>query len=93
MKSFSNIIFSFLFIFSLSCQANAAQPETKTPQLVRGGEKIGEIRELTQGKNVALIINQTSGVGENMVHLLDTLLAEKVAVKKVFLTFIRNANC
>ena len=37
---------------------------------------------ILKGKRVALVVNQTSRVGET--HLLDTLLAAHIQIKKVF---------
>ena len=37
---------------------------------------------ILKGKRVALVVNQTSKVGET--HLLDTLLAAHIQIKKVF---------
>ncbi|MDR1644652.1 MAG: DUF1343 domain-containing protein [Tannerellaceae bacterium] len=52
---------------------------------VTGAEQIGRILRLIEGKQVALVVNQTS-ILENhgRTHLLDTLLARGVAVRKVF---------
>ncbi|MCD7937288.1 MAG: DUF1343 domain-containing protein [Tannerellaceae bacterium] len=49
-----------------------------------GGEQLEEICQLTEGKRVGIVVNQTSVLHNGTVHLLDTLLAEKVPVKKVF---------
>ncbi|MCD8178179.1 MAG: DUF1343 domain-containing protein [Tannerellaceae bacterium] len=49
-----------------------------------GAEQIDEMKKLTQGKRVGIVVNQTSVLGEDKVHLLDALLAEKVNVAKIF---------
>ncbi|MDR2810669.1 MAG: DUF1343 domain-containing protein [Tannerellaceae bacterium] len=52
---------------------------------VLGAQQIDRILNLTAGKRVALVVNQTSVLGnEQQTHLLDTLLARGVAVKKIF---------
>lgn len=45
-------------------------------------EKQAEIVALLANKNVALLVNQTSVVGTT--HLVDTLVAQKVRIKKIF---------
>ena len=49
-----------------------------------GAERTEKLLPLLEGKRVALVVNQTSVVGERQTHLLDTLLALGVKVKKVF---------
>ena len=49
-----------------------------------GAEQMEKLLPLLQGKRIALVVNQTSVVGEKQTHLLDTLLALGVEVKKVF---------
>ena len=48
-----------------------------------GAERTEILRPLLQQKKVALVVNQTSIVGRQKVHLLDTLLALNIPVKKV----------
>ena len=40
-----------------------------------GAEQMEKLLPLLQGKRIALVVNQTSVVGEKQTHLLDTLLA------------------
>jgi uncharacterized protein YbbC (DUF1343 family) len=55
------------------------------PMPVLGAEQIDAIVELVKDKRVALVVNQTSILDNpQQTHLLDTLLARGVAVKKVF---------
>lgn len=49
-----------------------------------GAEQMEKLLPLLAGKRIALVVNQTSIVGEKQTHLLDTLLALGVNVKKVF---------
>lgn len=54
-----------------------------TAQEVRtGAEQMERLLPILKGKRTALVVNQTSRVGET--HLLDTLIASGVEVKKVF---------
>ena len=69
-------ILSFICcLFALSSQAQS---------LRTGAEQTEKLIPLLEGKRVALVVNQTSVVGPNHTHLLDTLLALKMDVRKVF---------
>ena len=59
-------------------------PPTK-PKMTRlqmGAEKLNQYLPILSGSRVALVVNQTSTIGSQ--HLVDVLLAQGVAVKKVF---------
>lgn len=71
----SSILSFFLFIFSVSLQAQSLQT---------GAEQTETLLSLLKGKRVALVVNQTSVVGSQHTHLLDTLLSLKVNVRKIF---------
>lgn len=64
----------------ICCLACMAQAQT----IRTGAERTETLLPLLEGKRVALVVNQTSIVGEKRTHLLDTLLALNVNVKKVF---------
>lgn len=49
-----------------------------------GAERMEELLPLLGGQRVALVVNQTSVVGEGMTHLLDTLHRLNVDVRCVF---------
>ena len=49
-----------------------------------GAEQLEKLLPLLKGKQIALVVNQTSIVGHNQTHLLDTLLSLQVNVRKVF---------
>ena len=65
---------------TICCLACMAQAQT----IRTGAERTETFLPLLEGKRVALVVNQTSIVGEKQTHLLDTLLALNVNVKKVF---------
>lgn len=68
-----------LWIILLVCLMQVqAQP------LRTGAEQMEKLLPLLEGKRVALVVNQTSIVGEKQTHLLDTLLSSGIQVKKVF---------
>ena len=58
--------------------------QVQAQALRMGAERTEKLLPLLDGKRVALVVNQTSVVGERQTHLLDTLLALGVKVKKVF---------
>ncbi len=53
-------------------------------QVQTGAERMSELTRLLEGKRVALVVNQTSVVGDRQVHLLDTLLASGVRIVRIF---------
>lgn len=66
------------------------QCETRIPvkaeqaSIRTGADKTELLIPLLKGKKVGLIVNQTSVVGQNQVHLLDTLIASGIDVRRVF---------
>ena len=53
-------------------------------QIQMGADKIDEILKQTDGKRVGIIVNHTSLLSGSSVHLLDTLVARGVNIKKIF---------
>jgi len=51
-------------------------------QVTTGAEQLDAYLPMLQGKNVALVVNQTSQVDQ--VHLVDLLLARDVVIKRIF---------
>lgn len=60
----------FLYCLLFICNAVTAQ------KVITGAEQMGRLLPILKGKRVALVVNQTSKVGET--HLLDTLLAAHI---------------
>ncbi len=77
----SKLVFHFLCFLSIfySCSLNA-----QIPSLKLGAEHTEEYLPMLKDKKVGLIINQTSTLGKNNTHLLDTLLAEGIEVTTIF---------
>jgi len=72
--------FAVIILFSLCVKA---QSTTKAAsQVVVGAERTSEYLPLLSGKNVALVVNQTSLIGKT--HLVDSLISLHIAVKKIF---------
>lgn len=73
-------VWLFILILSVcSMQLNAQETALKT-----GAEQTERYLPLLEGKNIALVVNQTSVIGKDKVHLLDKLLNCGVSIKKVF---------
>jgi uncharacterized protein YbbC (DUF1343 family) len=88
-----NFYLILILILNTSCYAkennrntevnfNEGKENTKQQELKLGIERPQEYLQLLEGKSVALVVNQTSAIGEN--HLVDILLSEKMAVKTIF---------
>ena len=60
----------------------ACYSEKPDTALKTGAERTGEYLPLLEGKNVAVVANQTSMVGNS--HLVDTLLSSGIDVKMIF---------
>ena len=85
MKITIYLSFVFLLITGI-CQAQIEyeiyRPERIYPKDIQvGAQRFDEYKQLLKDKNVAVLGNQTSMVGD--VHLVDFLLSKGVAVKKV----------
>lgn len=73
----------WLACFLPTARLQAIAPASKTP-LKLGAERMDVITRLLKGKQVGLVVNQTSILENQQVHLLDALVAEGIQVKKVF---------
>ena len=69
-------------IFATAMFANIAIACNKTTDIKVGAEKMDAYLPMLEGKNVALVVNQSSLV--RGTHLVDTLLALNVKVKSIF---------
>ncbi|MFK5880268.1 MAG: DUF1343 domain-containing protein [Flavobacteriaceae bacterium] len=84
---FSVILMLSLFIFyGYSCNSNI---DNNTPQnkIVVGANQTTKYLSLLKGKNVAVVANQTSVVFKDnatYVHLVDSLISQKINIVKVF---------
>lgn len=68
-----SILFTFIFSTILFCQ--------KTSVLI-GAERTTEYLPLLKGKNIGLVVNQTSLIGHT--HLVDSLINLGLTIKKIF---------
>lgn len=77
-----NRILLLLSIFLLHAQCSFSQPPTGAAEIIPGANRMTEYLPLLKGKRVALLVNQTSLIGDT--HLVDTLQACGIEVVKVF---------
>ena len=96
MQKLKLILLSLLVIFFYNCNStsnnNEQQIDTlksidttkqaEVKKIIVGAEQTEKYLPLIEGKNIAIVVNQTSIVDGK--HLLDTLIAMGVSVKKIF---------
>lgn len=83
MKRLSIYLIVFFVSGGIFCVSSFGQDKHQT-KVVNGAEQLDLLLPMLEGKRVALVVNQTSGLGPKHVHLLDTLLRHQVKVVKVF---------
>jgi uncharacterized protein YbbC (DUF1343 family) len=75
--------FAFLMIIFIGCSSMSInQTEVIKDRIILGAEQLDQYVSQLGDKSVALLVNQTSTIGN--VHLVDTLQALGVNIKKVF---------
>ena len=86
MKFFVAITCLFFASFCLAQPAHELVESPAGPtnpnRPITGAERLDQLLPLIKGKNVALLVNQTSVCGST--HLVDTLLASGIKIKKIF---------
>lgn len=75
-----HILFSFLLLTGLNACSSAG--DQLTDRIICGAECTEEYLPLIEGKNTALVVNQTSKIGS--MHLLDTLLRLETNIIRIF---------
>lgn len=68
-----SILFTFIFIYPLFCQPI---------NLLTGAERTTDYLPILKGKNIGLVVNQTSTIGP--IHLVDSLMRLGLSIKKIF---------
>lgn len=71
------IIFSTVFLFATAIQAQGLKPK-----IITGAEQTEKYFPTLQGKNVAVVANHTTLIGN--AHLVDSLIKSGIGVVKVF---------
>ncbi len=88
MKFKNTYLFSIILVFVLlSCKSNGQRKKeventVKYTQILPGAYQFDKYIPVLKNKRVAIVGNQTSEVDK--IHLIDTLLALKINIKKVF---------
>lgn len=75
--------FAFWLVYLIPTASSQATTPFKAP-LKLGAERMDVITRLLQDKTVGLVVNQTSILENQQIHVLDALVAEGINVKKVF---------
>lgn len=60
----------------------SSQPHPAADKILTGAERMDQYLPDLKGKNIALVVNQTSMVGNK--HLVDTLLSKNIVIKEIF---------
>ncbi len=93
---FANVKYfvSFFILFSLlACNSSKAhqeeqdkvvttQPDISPKEIMVGAERLDVYLPKIQNKDIALVVNQTSTIGD--IHLVDSLLKIGISIKKIF---------
>lgn len=72
-----------------SAQSTFAKPQTitvssKDSKIIPGADQTSLYIDYLKGKNIGMVINQTSVIGDKLTPTLDSLLRLGIAVKKIF---------
>lgn len=78
------LLYPILLYLCLLNVSPAYAQDIEWDNVVTGAERMDEYLPLLEGKRVALLINQTSIVGENKTLLPDTLMSKGVNLVKIF---------
>ena len=83
----TNILLLFLAFLANACTSQKAVNQKVTTneaakEILIGAAQASEYLPILKGKNVALVVNQTSTIGNT--HLVDSLLSLGISVKKIF---------
>jgi uncharacterized protein YbbC (DUF1343 family) len=86
MRSKLQLFFILTIICFILNKINAQNP-TKTFQndrIILGAERYGKYLKCLKNKRVGMVVNQTSIVGNQGMHLVDTLLKQGIKITKIF---------
>lgn len=89
-----SVFVSLLMVIFIACKSSEGNKTTinqedkvgnaqeKVAEIVLAAERFDQYLDILKDKRVALVVNQTSTIGE--IHLVDTLRSLKVNIRKVF---------
>jgi uncharacterized protein YbbC (DUF1343 family) len=90
----ANILSGFLLIFCLTLSAFSAQKSRhkyhdfnrtqKSNKIITGADQTKLYIDYLKGKNIGMVINQTSVIGKRLTLSLDSLLKLGITVKKIY---------
>ena len=80
LKVFNDKFHSLVLILPLFCLTIMARGNSD--KIIPGADSPSEYLHKLKGKNLALVVNQTSRVGDQ--HLVDYLLANQISIKQIF---------
>ncbi|MEP6614054.1 MAG: DUF1343 domain-containing protein [Mucilaginibacter sp.] len=83
MKKISFLIQISIIACSLSCAAKSPKNINKSG-IITGADQTALYINYLRGKNIGMVINQTSVIGKNKTLSLDTLLKLGINVKKIY---------
>lgn len=82
------LLLLFLILPFMACANGEVRVEKKPiPKVITGAENLllsTDFWQKIEGKQIGIVSNQTSIVGPNKVHLVDTLLARGIKIKTIF---------
>ncbi|GJM61951.1 hypothetical protein PEDI_25030 [Persicobacter diffluens] len=82
MKGKVWILCIYALIFSFSCKSQSAEQSRSLPEIKMGASQTDVYFPFLEGKQVGLVVNQTSIIKEK--HLVDFLIKKKIEVSKIF---------
>ena len=78
------VLFSVFCFIKMPAQNQNLNDDFQNNKITVGAARINAYIKKLKGKNVGLVINQTSVIGKNNTFLVDTLLAMGIKVKAIF---------
>ena len=84
MKKIRSLLLFLAIACCFSCAVSAQKNKTITTNIVTAADQTNLYLDYLKGKNIGMVINQTSVVGKSKTLSLDTLLKLGVNVKKIY---------
>src|SRR5688572_19915304 len=82
MKTFFLALIALAWTMGTQGQSQPSAQATQSGPVITGAQQLDVLIPKLTGKNVGLVVNQTSLVGKT--HLADTLKSRGIIIKKVF---------
>ena len=65
-------------------QGSADNSVLTTKKVITGADQTGLYLNYLKGKNIGMVVNQTSVIGSNLTSSVDSLLKLSISIKKIF---------